>query len=219
MRRRRRPPRPPPSPRHQRRPKTGESKPAPAKAKSASGGKGSGSGGLAIAAGAGLAAGLAANVLRKAVVQAPTALAGNWSDALAAEHKATLLLFDKLEQTSDKQTAKRGTLLMQLKHALGKHAFQEENVVYPSLRQHGATDAADHLNSEHGYVKQYLFELDQLPKGDAAWLAKVRHFRALLEKHMAEEENEVFPRLRGQLSEEENKAVTIAMNKEGLKIA
>jgi hemerythrin superfamily protein len=183
----------------------------------AAGGKSGG--GLALAAGAGLAAGLAANVLRKVVVQAPTVVAGNWSDALAAEHKATLLLFDKLDQTTEKQTTKRGMLLMQIKHALTKHAVQEENVVYPSLRQHGATDEADHLNHDHGYVKQYLFELDMLAKDDAGWLPKVRDFRALLEKHMDEEENVIFPRLRGQLSDEQNKIVTAAMNKEGLKIA
>lgn len=174
---------------------------------------------IVLAAGAGLAAGLAANVLRKAVVQAPTMIAGNWSDALAAEHTATLLLFDKLEQTDDSQTIKRGMLLMQLKHALGKHAFQEENVVYPSLRTHGATEEADHLNADHGYVKQYLFDLDMLAKDSPAWLPKVREFRAMIETHMREEEDEIFPRLRGQLSEEQNKQVTVAMNKEGLKVA
>lgn len=174
---------------------------------------------LALAAGAGLVAGLAANVFRKAVVQAPTALAGNWADALAAEHKATLLVFDKLEQTTDAQTTKRGMLLMQLKHALSKHAFQEENVVYPALRDNGAKEDADHLNNDHGYVKQYLYDLDMLAKNDPAWLPKVREFRALIERHVSEEENEIFPRLRSQLSEEGNKKVTMAMNKEGLKIA
>jgi hemerythrin-like domain-containing protein len=174
---------------------------------------------LAWVAGAGVVAGLAANVFRKAVVQAPTMIAGNWADALAAEHKATLLVFDKLEQTTDAQTTRRSMMLMQLKHALGKHAFQEENVVYPALRDNGASEEADHLNDDHGYVKQYLYDLDMLPKSDAGWLPKVREFRTLLERHIDEEENKIFPRLRGELSEEANKKVTLAMNKEGLKLA
>ena len=114
---------------------------------------------------------------------------------------------------------KRNFLLMQLKHALGKHAMQEENAVYAALRNHDATDEADQLNGEHGYVKQYLYDLDMLPKTDPAWLPKVREFRAMIEKHMAEEEEQIFPRLRAKLSDEENKALTLAMNKEGLKLA
>src|SRR3546814_4823461 len=69
------------------------------------------SGNLALAAGAGVAAGFAANLIRKAVMQSPTALSGNWSDSLAAEHKMTLASFDKLEKTTPKQTTRRTMLL------------------------------------------------------------------------------------------------------------
>ena len=121
------------------------------RAKSTSDGKGA----LIGAAVAGIAVGLVANLGRKAVVQGMTASAGNWSDGLKAEHAATLKIFDTLQETDDRQTAKRKTLLVQLKHALGKHAFEEENVVYPAMREHGLTEEADHLNHDHGYVKQF----------------------------------------------------------------
>src|SRR3546814_5062699 len=71
------------------------------------------SGNLALAAGAGVAAGFAANLIRKAVMQAPTALSGNWSDALAAEHKMTLASFDKLEKTTPKQRSEEHTSELQ----------------------------------------------------------------------------------------------------------
>jgi hemerythrin superfamily protein len=174
---------------------------------------------LALGAAAGLAVGLAANVVRKIVVQAPTFTAGRWDEALAAEHKATLALFDQIARTTDSQTTRRNMLLTQLKHALAKHAFQEENVVYPALRDHAQTEAADHLNHDHGYVKQYLYELTLMPRDDAGWLPTVREFRMTLEKHMHEEEDTVFPRLYRTLSAEQNKSLTIAMNKEGLKVA
>ncbi|MFV3517452.1 hypothetical protein ACNJD8_22845, partial [Mycobacterium tuberculosis] len=90
--------------------------------------------------------GLLANLVRKAVVQAPTVAAGSWDKALAAEHAAALKLFDLLEQTNDRATMRRRVLLMQLKHAISKHAFQEENVVYAKMRDEGLTEAADHLN-------------------------------------------------------------------------
>ena len=174
---------------------------------------------VAIGAAAGIATGLLANLVRKAAVQAPTVMAGSWDKALAAEHAAALKLFDLLEKTDDHATARRSFLLMQLKHAVGKHAFQEENVVYATMRDQGLTEAADHLNHDHGYVKQYFFDLTEMPKDDPAWLPKVKEFRGMIEKHMREEEDELFPKLRGQLSEEQNRHVTAVMNKEGLKLA
>ncbi|ONF96049.1 hemerythrin domain-containing protein [Sphingomonas jeddahensis] len=174
---------------------------------------------LAIGAAAGVAIGLAANLLRKAAVQGPTAMAGNWDVALAAEHAAALKIFDLIEQTDQDDTGKRSTLLMQLKHAVGKHAFQEENVIYTMMRDHGLTESADHLNHEHGYVKQYFFDLTEMAKDDPAWLPKVKEFRAMIESHMREEEKDLFPRLRSKLSDEQNKHVTAAMNKEGFKLA
>ena len=174
---------------------------------------------LVIGTGVGLATGLLANLVRKAVVQAPTVFAGEWDEALAAEHKATLAIFDLLEKTTDNQAGRRSFLLMQLKHALGKHALQEENAVYAMMRDRGATEAADHLNHEHGYVKQFLFDLTEMSRGDAGWLPKLCEFRTMIEEHMREEEQELFPRLKAQLSQEQNKHLTLQMNKEGLKLA
>ena len=176
----------------------------------------SGSGGMAWAAGAGLAAGLAANFVRKAIMQAPTALAGDWDQALAQEHKAALALFDKLEQTE--HATRRAMLFAKLKQALSRHAFEEENVIYPALRDHGAGDQAEAFNHDHGLVKQYLFDLGR-DQHRSDWTTKLREFRSLFEKHMREEEEQVFPELKAQLSEDENHAVTMAMNKEGLKLA
>ena len=171
------------------------------------------------AAAVGVAAGLAANLGRKAVVQAPSAMAGDWFDAIKGEHKATLLLFDAMQKTTDKQKIKRGTLLMQIKHALSKHAYMEEMVVYPALREAGDPQDADKINHEHGYVKQYLYELTNLDKDSPAFLDKVAAFRGELEKHIAEEEQEIFPGFHAKLSEAKNKAITAQANKEAFKIA
>ncbi|WP_425228418.1 hemerythrin domain-containing protein [Sphingomonas sp.] len=174
---------------------------------------------VAIGAGVGLVAGLLANVARKAAVQSPTMLAGEWDAALATEHKMALGIFDLLEKTTDAQAGRRSFLLMQLKHALGKHAFQEENTVYAMMRDKGIAEGADHLNHEHGYVKQYLFDLTEMSRGDARWLPKLAEFRTMIEGHMREEEQDLFPRMRGLLSDAENKHLTVQMNKEGLKLA
>ena len=171
------------------------------------------------AAMAGAAVGIAANVGRKLMVQMTGAAAGDWLDALKAEHKATLAIFDKLEATDDSQTMMRSSLLMKLKYALTKHAHEEESVVYPALRQANLAHDADALNSEHGYVKTYLYELETMPNDSPEWLARVRDFRAMIEEHVRMEEEEVFPAFREQMSEKQNARLTSLMNKEGFKMA
>ena len=174
---------------------------------------------LAGAALAGAAVGLAANFGRKFLMQMPAAAAGDWFDALKAEHAATLAVFDQLEATDDSQTVMRTTLLMKLKYALTKHAHEEEAVIYPALRQANSAHDADALNAEHGYVKTYLYELESLPKDSPDWLARVRDFRAMLEEHIRMEEEEVFPAFKQVMSEEQNAKLTSLMNKEGFKMA
>ncbi len=171
------------------------------------------------AAMAGAAVGLAANVGRKLFIQFGASPGGDWLDSLKAEHEMTLAIFDKIEATEDDQTMMRSHLLAKLKYALTKHALEEENVVYPALRQANEAEEADELNSDHGYVKTYLYELENMPNDDPEWIARVRDFRAMIEEHMREEENDIFPRLRSRLSDEQNAKITSAMNKEGFKFA
>ena len=180
---------------------------------------GTSTGALLGAAAAGVAVGVAALIGRKVAVQAPTALAGDWDAALTAEHAATIKVFDSLEATTIKNVGKRTLLLAQLKHGLAKHAMQEENVIYPALRDAGQAEAADHLNNDHGYVKQYLFELDNCPKDSDRFLSVLARFRTDLERHVREEEDVLFPALKAQLPPETNKKLTYAMNREGFKLA
>lgn len=187
--------------------------------KTSGGNGGSGFGVVAGAVAGGAALGILAMFGRKAAVQAPTALAGNWDEALTLEHAATLKVFDTLEATDEHNTTKRSLLLAHLKHALLKHAVEEENVIYPALRDAGQIEAADALNKEHGYVKQYLYELENIPNSSPEWIVKLREFRKDIEEHMQEEEMVLFPMLRAELSEEKNKALTLMMNKEGFKVA
>jgi hemerythrin-like domain-containing protein len=173
---------------------------------------------IAAAALAGAAVGVAASLGRKLVVQGFGAT-GDWAEALAAEHEAVLALFDKIEATGDNQAAAREHILIKIKNALGKHALEEENVIYPALREANSVHDADALNGEHGYVKTYLFELENMPKGGEPFLAKIRELRAMLEAHMRMEENEVFPALRESLSEEINARLSAAVHREGMKLA
>jgi hemerythrin superfamily protein len=168
---------------------------------------------------AGAAVGLVANRGRKMLMQTPAFVSGNWDDALRTEHKMTLALFDQLEATSDDAAASRTGLLMKIKYALSKHALQEENVIYPVMRDANEAHDADELNGEHGYVKQHLYDLENMDKTSPNFLPRVKEFRTLLQGHIRNEEDNIFPRIRATMTDAQNRKVTLAMHKEGLKLA
>jgi len=168
---------------------------------------------------AGAAIGFAANYGRKFLMQGLEAAAGDWDEILAAEHEAALALFDKMLATDQTQTWKRSMLLMKLTHALDKHAHQEEMVVYPALREANEAHDADLLEGEHGYIKTFIYELKQMGPDSPVWLEKVREFRALVAKHAHMEEEEVFPRFKQALTDEQNAKVTEQVNADGFWMA
>jgi hemerythrin superfamily protein len=173
-----------------------------------------------LAAGlAGAAIGFAANYGRKALMQGMEAAAGDWDEILAAEHDVALAIFDRMLATDETQTFKRKMLLMKLTHALDKHAHQEEMVVYPALREANEAGDADRLELEHGYVKTYLYELGQMPADASNWLEKVREFRQAISEHAHMEEEQVFPRFKREMSEEQNAKITSLVNRDGFWMA
>ena len=176
-------------------------------------------GAIAGAALGGAMIAVAANLGRKAAVQGISAVAGNWADSLAAEHKMVLALFDKMLDTDNDQTKKRALLLLQLGHALDKHAYAEEHVVYPCLRENNDASIAELLEKEHGEVKTFLHRLANMPKDSPEWLGVVSEFRTSVAHHAAMEEHEVFPQLRAQIDEAMDKRITKEVNKAGFMMA
>jgi hemerythrin superfamily protein len=180
---------------------------------------GEGAGPVVAAALGGAVIGFAANFGRKALMQGMEAAAGDWDEILAAEHDMALAIFDKMLATDDSQTFKRKMLLMKLTHALDKHAHQEEMVVYPALREANEVADADHLESEHGYVKTFIYELNKMSADAPNWLEKVREFRQLVFEHAHMEEEQVFPSFKREMSEEQNDEVTSLVNRDGFWMA
>lgn len=174
---------------------------------------------LATGAALGLFAGLTLPHARKAVMQGPALAAGDWVDALTAEHQMVEKTFEVLFKTGDDDMAKREMLLTKIAYALTKHAVEEENVIYPALAESGHADQARHLTQDHGQVKTFIYDLRRLSSTDPAWIGLAREFFTALQSHMREEEIEIFPTLRDALSGEENAKLTKMMKWEGFKVA
>ena len=111
-------------------------------------------------------------------------------------------------------------LLMKLTHALDKHAHEEEMVVYPALREANETADADHLESEHGYIKTFIYELNEMGP-DRSDLARegARVPPAWSPEHAHMEEEQVFPRFKQDMSEEQNATITSLVNRDGFWMA
>ena len=180
---------------------------------------GDSAGPIIAAAIGGAAIGMAANYGRKALMQGIEAAAGDWDEILTAEHQMALGILDKMLATDETQTFKRKMLLMKLTHALDKHAHEEEMVVYPALRGDNSAVDADHLESEHGYIKTFVYELNRMGSDSPTWLEKVRAFRTLVYEHAQMEEKQVFPKFKKAMSEEQNAEITSLVNRDGFWMA
>lgn len=174
-----------------------------------------GRGPVIAAALGGAAIGFAANFGRKALIQGMEAAEGDWDEILSAEHDLALAIFDKMLATDNSQTFKRKMLLMKLTHALDKHAHQEEMVIYPALREANEAADADHLQNEHGYIKTFIYELNEMGPDASSWHEKVREFRKLFQEHAHMEEEEIFPRFKRDMDEEQNAHLTAQVNRDG----
>lgn len=164
-------------------------------------------GALAGVAIGGAALAVAANFGRKMIVESMSA-SDHWAKTLATEHDMVLKAFDKALETDDSQTTQRTMLLTKIAHALDKHAYSEEHVVYPAIRESNSVADAEKLEHEHGEIKEFLYRLKNMGSSDPSWLETVREFRTTVAAHAKLEEEQIFPELESQIGEELNKRLT-----------
>jgi hemerythrin superfamily protein len=180
---------------------------------------GDNAGPLIGAALAGAAIGFAANIGRKFAMQGMEAAAGDWLEMLKKDHDEIQKITEQMLATDETQTWKRSMLLMKLAHKLDKHSYEEETVIYPALRDDNDTADADRLDTEHGHVKTLIFELKQMDSDSAGWLEKVRKLRDSLAEHIRMEEEQILPKLKRDLDEDQNANITSMVNKAGFMMA
>lgn len=117
---------------------------------------------------------------------------------LKQEHKKAKAALKKVLKASPET---RGDLWTELEPELEAHEQIEDACLYgPLARGEGKRDAKlaawrgkhqKEVERVEGLVKQ----VDSLDPAEPAWLAKVKAIGASLEKHIREEEGEIFPRI------------------------
>ena len=123
---------------------------------------------------------------------------------LKEDHKKVAGILEKIDATTERGVKTREELFTQLKTELDIHAEIEETIFYPALEKHDETrDITLEGIEEHRIVKELLAELDAMAKDDEVWTAKMTVLKENVEHHVEEEENEMFPKARKALTEEE----------------
>ncbi len=121
---------------------------------------------------------------------------------LLDDHRAILSHLDAMAESADTEVFVRTQHLLRLKRRLAAHALAEEDIVYPALREHLETvDDATHLYEEHAEMKVLLYKLEQTSKGDGQWHLHATELRTLVQRHIRQEEEVDFPKLRETLDE------------------
>ena len=118
-------------------------------------------------------------------------------DGLRQDHREVEGLFDKFESLGERAFMSKARTVAKLIRALGEHAEVEETIVYPALR-HAGTEEDMVLESyeEHHLVHVMLEELDELDAESESFDAKVNVLKDLVQRHVEEEENILFPAAR-----------------------
>ena len=129
-------------------------------------------------------------------------------ELLKKDHEKVSGIFEKLEPTTERGVKTREELFTQLKQELDIHAQIEEQILYPVLKEADEThDITLEAFEEHNVVKQLLAELEELPKDDETWEAKLTVLKENVEHHVEEEEGEMFKKARKVLSSEQIEAL------------
>ncbi|MDX2152589.1 MAG: hemerythrin domain-containing protein [Bryobacteraceae bacterium] len=168
----------------------------------------------------GVAAGVAASRLLPPVIaqfsgKARARAGADPFDLLIQDHRKILAILSEMERLPMGNQSKRGKLFLALKRTLAKHAMAEEDAVYPLL--HGEVrDVAEsrHLYDEHADMKIFLYELEQAVMNNTDWSARVEQLRSLIQRHVQQEEQVEFPKLRQALSERKSQELSGQIRRE-----
>jgi hemerythrin-like domain-containing protein len=125
------------------------------------------------------------------------------TDFLKRQHKDVMRLFKEVEKTDEARTRKR--LMQEIATQLEVHTKIEEEIFYPAVKDIG-TDKAEEMVleavEEHHVVDLVLAELPNVDPAADTFEAKMTVLRELIEHHVEEEQDEVFPMAEKKLGKE-----------------
>src|SRR4029453_7333435 len=116
------------------------------------------------------------------------------TEVLKKQHREVEKLFKAVEESEDAKTRRR--LLAEIGEKLKLHTSLEENIFYPAVKAIETKKAEEMVleaYEEHHVVDLVLAELPRVDPAAATSEAKMTVLKELVEHHVEEEEDEMFP--------------------------
>ena len=130
----------------------------------------------------------------------PARHGGTPMDALTLlrnDHAKVKSILKELEPTTERAVQTRTELFQRLKTELTVHEIIEEEIFYPTLKQHPkAKEIVLEGYEEHDVVDTLMGELETLSVEDETWGPKAKVMIENIEHHIEEEEGEMFEKAR-----------------------
>ena len=128
-------------------------------------------------------------------------------EILTTDHREVEAMFTELEtlmQTrSDTNDERRKDLADQITIELVRHSVAEEVAVYPEVKRKVGEEEAERAKREHAEAERTMKRLESLDADDAEFEQEIRKLMSEIRQHVAEEEGEMFPRMRQIMTQDE----------------
>jgi hypothetical protein len=124
-------------------------------------------------------------------------------ELLESQHREVEELFEKFEAAGEKARKTKEGLCRQISDKLAVHAEIEEKLFYPESKTEDTEEILRESVEEHLAMKRVIADLLETEVSDEQFDARVKVLKEQVEHHVEEEEDELFPKVRKALSEEE----------------
>lgn len=147
---------------------------------------------------------------------------GTWLTQVQMQHKMIEATFDKLLSSANGTYMQQQKLQDVLSYQLTAHSVAEENVLYPMIASRGMVAESDKLYLDQAHAKVMNTQLEMMllhKKGDPAWVDAARKLQAAVLTHAKQdEEANLYPRLQGMLTAQENIELSAMYSREFLTV-
>jgi hemerythrin-like domain-containing protein len=113
---------------------------------------------------------------------------------LETQHREAEALFEMIEKADSPETKRR--LMADLADALAVHMAIEEQIFYPQTNASRTEDLLLEAVEEHLAAKRSLADILIADPAEKAFDAKVKVLKEMIEHHVEEEEDELFPTIK-----------------------
>lgn len=122
------------------------------------------------------------------------------TELLREDHETVSGLFDQYELAIEEERDDKQAIAEKICNELEIHAEIEEGIFYPRVQEYDEDLVIDALE-EHNEMKDCIAELKALSPADAEYDSMVLKLMEIVEHHVEQEEDKMFPRVEEQMAE------------------